>query len=55
MKIRLVGAEVAYSDGWTGIETDRQTDTEEEANSLYSQFANAPNTNEAVIQICLLF
>jgi len=26
MKIRLVGAEVAYSDGWTGIETDRQTD-----------------------------
>jgi hypothetical protein len=37
MKIRLVGAEMVYSDGWTGVETDRQTDTEEEANSLYSQ------------------
>jgi hypothetical protein len=36
MKICLVGAEMVYSDGRTDGRRDRQTDTEEEGNSLYS-------------------
>ena len=58
MKIRLVGAEMVYSDGWTCIETDRQKDrqTQKRKPIVYIRnFANTPNTNEAVIQICLFF
>jgi hypothetical protein len=38
MKIRLVAAEMVHANGRTGIQTERETDTEKEANSLYSQF-----------------
>jgi hypothetical protein len=45
---------VIQTDGRTGIETDRQTQKRKPIVYIRN-FAKAPNTNKAVVQIRLLF
>ena len=43
-KIRPIGAELFHADG----RTDRQTDRHDEANSRFSNFANAPKKRDVL-------